>query len=92
MIYKSFYLAQNPTQEYQYQSGLWVKRTKGTKQAFYAVDSNGQSVLNNAYKPKGNLHPFWMYSTTTKVVVGLGAVIGGLYLYRRLFSKPVTII
>lgn len=92
MIYKSFYLSQNPTQEYQYQQGMWVKRNRGSKQPFYAVDANGQTVLNNMYKPKGNLKPFWMYSNGFKSVVGIGALIGGFYLYRKYSTKIKTII
>jgi hypothetical protein len=92
MIYKTFYLEQNPSMEYQYQNGLWVKRKRGTKEVFYAVDSKGQSVLNNKYKPKGRLHPFWNYSMTTKVVVGLGVVVGSFYLYRRFKSIQTPIL
>jgi hypothetical protein len=89
MIYKTFYLAQNPSQEYQYQNGLWVKRARGSKQTFYAVDSNGQSVLNNLYKPKSKLKPYWMYSTTIKIVAGIGIIYAGLYLYQTIQKKTV---
>jgi len=92
MIYKTFYLTQNPTMEYQYQQNLWVKRKRGTKETFYMVDSNGQKVLNDMYKPKGNLHPFWNYSMTAKVVVGATVLIGGLYLYRRFKGATAPII
>jgi hypothetical protein len=92
MIYKSFYLSQNPSQEYQYQNGMWVKRNRGSKQPFYNVDANGQNVLNTMYKPKGNLKPFWMYSNSFKTVVGIGALVGGFYLYRKYSSKIKTII
>jgi hypothetical protein len=92
MIYKSFYLSQNPTQEYQYQNGMWTKRNRGSKQPFYAVDSNGQKVLNNLYKPKGKLKPFWMYSNSFKALVAVGGVIGGLYLIRKFQTKTTPII
>jgi hypothetical protein len=92
MIYKTFYLTNNPSQEYQYQKGIWVKRNRGSKQRFYAVDSNGQNVLNNLYKPKNNIQHFWMYSTTAKTVFAIGALVGGLYLYRNYSKKSFTII
>jgi hypothetical protein len=92
MIYKTFYLAQNPSQEYQYQNGIWVKRARGSKQTFYAVDSNGQNVLNNVHKPKSKLKPFWMYSATIKIVAGIGIAYAGLYLYQMLQKKPIKVV
>ena len=87
-VYKTLYNPSNPKAEYQKQSGVWVKRLKGSKLEWNALDPSGASVLNNLYKSKGSL---FFYSDTLKygsLVLVLGI---GFYAYIKLGKKNVAI-
>jgi len=87
-VYKTLYNPSNPNAEYQKQSGVWVKRLKGSKKEWVALDPSGASVLNNLYKSKGNL---FFYSDTLKYG-SLALILGiGFYAYTKFGKKNVAI-
>ena len=75
-MYKTLYLKDNPDFEYQKRGKNWFKRKKGSKTDFYAVNENGQTVLNKMYAK--NL--FFFYSTNFKIGVILGISVLAYYL------------
>jgi hypothetical protein len=75
-MYKTLYLKENPDFEYQKRGKNWFKRKKGSNADFYAVNENGQIVLNKLYAK--NL--FFFYSTNFKVGVILSLGILAYYL------------
>jgi hypothetical protein len=83
MIYKTFSFPENPNAEYQFRSGNWYKRSKGSKDKFFVVDKNGQKKLNDYFTKKGLL---FSYSTSLKVIVGLTLALVGFKFYQS-FKK-----
>lgn len=86
MLYKIFYLKDNPQAEYQKRGGIWYKRKIGSREAFYKVDANGQKVLNNVYPQK---NPLYFYSN--KVLIGGALLVGilGYVAYKKFAKRPL---
>jgi hypothetical protein len=83
-VYKTLYNPSNPKAEYQKQSGVWVKRLKGSKLEWNALDPDGTKVLDGVYKSKGSL---FFYSDTLKYG-SLALILGiGFYAYIKLGKK-----
>ena len=83
MIYKKFYWADNPTFEYRYYQKRWQKRTKNSNEKWYDIAESSQPLLNDKYKPKSILRPFWNYSQTAKI--GMAVAFAGVvyFLYKK---------
>lgn len=91
-IYKTVYYPANPKAEYQKQGKMWVKRAKGSKGEFYAVEVDNGKILDKEFAQRGSLY---FYNDTLKIGLGL-AVVGIVYLlYRKtmkakkVVSKPI---
>lgn len=84
MLYRTFYLPDNPKAEYQRRGGRWYKRAIGTKDVFTPVADKNQAYMESYFSKRYG----FLYQYTPTAKLGAIAIVGlGVFAYLKFYKK-----